>query len=84
MTVLWCPCGNDLYDSTDNLPYKARFASDEHMYSEDWGWDRLMYECNACGRLLIQARPDENVYLSYVPESPRREILRHEGAAREE
>jgi hypothetical protein len=41
---------------------------------------RTMYECEQCGRLWLQARLDKNEWLSYLPESTKRGILRHEGA----
>jgi hypothetical protein len=84
MSVLWCTCGNDISDRTDGLPYKARFISDETYQLTQGGWERIMYECHVCGRLWIQANPRDNQYLSYLPESPRRGILREAGASEEE
>jgi hypothetical protein len=31
---------------------------------------RTLYECSACGRLWLQARPGENRWLSYSPDEP--------------
>jgi len=31
---------------------------------------RTLYECEACGRLWLQLRPDENRWVSYAPEEP--------------
>lgn len=31
---------------------------------------RTLYECQACGRLWLQARPDENRFISYAPDEP--------------
>lgn len=43
--------------------------------------DRLMYECEQCGRIWIQTNLDENhmhLYSSYRPESDFRHVLRTE------
>lgn len=45
---------------------------------------RDMYECEACGRIWLQARPDKNDLVSYQPESTRKGILSHEGAISDE
>jgi hypothetical protein len=42
---------------------------------------RTMYECERCGRIWMQAVPEKNEWVSYLPESARRGILRHQGAA---
>jgi hypothetical protein len=31
---------------------------------------RTLYECSACGRLWLQARPGENRWVSYSPDEP--------------
>ncbi len=40
---------------------------------------RIMYECEHCGRIWIQARPHVNEYVPYQSDVPVRGILRHEG-----
>ena len=35
-----------------------------------------MYECEVCGRLWIQTKPQENIFVSYLPETEVRGILR--------
>ena len=82
MTQFGCICGHQLSDITDFLPYKAHLIPDE-----DWDTDqdvdshdaaRTVYECENCGRLWIQAAPK---WVSYLPESAVRGILRHKGMA---
>jgi hypothetical protein len=46
-----------------------------------FGAGRMMYECERCGRVWLEASPNENHYLSYVPESARKGVLTHAGAA---
>jgi hypothetical protein len=41
---------------------------------------RGMHECETCGHIWMQAVPDKNEWVSYLPESGRRGILRHQGA----
>lgn len=42
---------------------------------------RGMYECDECGRIWMQAQPHTNEWVSYLPESDKRGILRHGGIA---
>jgi hypothetical protein len=46
--------------------------------------ERTVYECENCGRLWIQAMPHTNTWVSYLPESATRGILRHGGVAIDE
>lgn len=41
---------------------------------------RTMYECEECGRILLEAGPKNYVHLGYVPETNARGILRSKGA----
>jgi hypothetical protein len=41
---------------------------------------RAMYECEECGRIWMETRPDGAELVSYQPESASRGILRHQGA----
>lgn len=89
MSSIRCECGHLIRDNSTHLPYKASFLPDEDYWEfayegTPFPGNRDMFECEACGRILIRARPDENHYLSYLPESTRRGILRHEGANEEE
>lgn len=38
--------------------------------------DHDLYECEHCGRLWVQVNPDANQFVSYVPESDMRGVLR--------
>ncbi len=44
-------------------------------------FQREMYECENCGRIWLEARSSGNEWVSYLPESSKRGILRHGGAA---
>jgi hypothetical protein len=56
-----------------------------HLFSHPISeFGRWMYECEGCGRIWMQARPERNDWVSYLPESARRGVLRHEGAAPDE
>lgn len=35
-----------------------------------------MYECDTCGRLWLQTHPDKDEYVSYLPETEERGLLR--------
>jgi hypothetical protein len=39
-------------------------------------YERRMYECEECGRLYVQTRPDKNEYVTYLPEDAARGVLR--------
>lgn len=39
---------------------------------------RLMFECEACGRLWLEADSDKDEWVSYQPESARRGILKQD------
>jgi len=39
-------------------------------------WARTAYECEQCGRVWIQPDPDKNAYVSYLPETEKRGVLR--------
>ena len=41
---------------------------------------RRMYECEHCGRIMLQAVPDKDDWVYYYPESTKRGILSHEAA----
>lgn len=40
---------------------------------------RVMYECEACGRLWLQTERHTNEFVPYQPESAKRGILSHKG-----
>ena len=39
-------------------------------------WARTVYECDQCGRIWIEPDPDKNAYVSYLPETEKRGVLR--------
>lgn len=41
---------------------------------------RRMYECEHCGRIMLEAVPDKEEWVYYYPESTKRGILKHDGA----
>src|SRR5258708_2749647 len=51
-----------------------------HIGHPTHAFGRRMYECDQCGRIWMAAVPGENKLVSYLPESTRRGILRHQGA----
>lgn len=51
-------------------------------FEVDYG--RAMYECEACGRLWMRTSPHTAEWVSYVPESPERGILTHDGTSPDE
>ena len=56
-----------------------------HLFSHPtFNFGRTLYECEECGRIWMQAGPDKNMLVPYLPESASRGILRHEGAAPDE
>ncbi len=40
------------------------------------GFGHTMYECEQCGRLWIQPNPEKDRYVSYLPETETRGVLR--------
>ncbi len=72
-----CICGELLSDNTDFISYKAHVVADQDYFDyldaapgrERHQYERAMYQCNDCGRLLLQNRAgDMHHYTFFMPE----------------
>lgn len=74
-----CACGNLIADTTDFIACKAWFVADQDR--EDGTGERTMYECDDCGRLLVQKRGSQE-YASFTPDESSKGILRSNAGSR--
>jgi hypothetical protein len=66
-------------DAGDSERTKLSFAIARMFARYHIGFSHIMYECEQCGRLWIQPQPGENSFVSYLPETDTREVLRSHG-----
>ena len=81
-----CPCGNLLFDNTDDLPYKAHLVADEDWiaFTEsclrpqgyDWRLVTEIYQCPECGRLMMEKPTGTANILSPEGENVSKSLLR--------
>jgi hypothetical protein len=132
MSKLGCPCGHEISDTTDNLPYKGMVIADQDAEEffdilaesvntfaaavaagrrEEWIQTRLggtypagmrdsdvlhdavigfflgrildIYECEQCGRVLLQRSPADPRFFTYTPDANRRHEVLKSGQRRQ-
>jgi hypothetical protein len=74
-----CACGALLSDSTDFLSNKAHVVADQDYFDyldavpaqRQRRYERALYQCYECGRLLLQGRAgDGQRYTFFTPDDP--------------
>ena len=83
LVKITCPCGGVIADNTDFISRKGYLVADqdyfdlqEDLESEDRvrrrdalrRWERLLYQCPDCGRLLVESREHQHTYVSFTPD----------------